>query len=57
MGALLVFMTHDIDSWLQANAVLRVKNLGLIILFGVILYLFTTMLTGVKKHHLLRGAK
>jgi len=57
MGALLVFMTHDIDSWLQANAILRVKNLGLIILFGVILYVFTTMLTGVKKHHLLRGAK
>jgi putative peptidoglycan lipid II flippase len=56
MGALLVFMTQDIDSWLQAGAILRVKNLGLIIGFGVILYVFTCMLTGLKKHHLLRGA-
>jgi len=57
MGALLLFMTHDIDSWLQAAAVSRVKNLALIIVFGVIIYIFTCMVTGLKKHDLLRGAK
>ena len=57
MAALLIFMTQDIESWLQAAATLRVKNLALIIAFGVILYVFTSMLTGLKKHHLVRGAK
>ena len=57
MGALLLFMTHDIDSWLQASAVLRVKNLMLTIAFGVFIYIFTCMVTGIKKHDLVRGAK
>ena len=57
MGALLFFMTHDIDSWLQATAVLRVKNLVLTIVFGVIIYIFTCMVAGLKTHDLLRGAK
>lgn len=56
MGALLVFMTHDTDSWLQAAAALRIKNLTLTITFGVIIYIFTCMVLGLKKHHLLRGA-
>ena len=57
MGALLLFMTHDIQNWLQATAVLRIKNLSLTIVFGVIVYIFTGMLTGLKTHDLLRGAK
>ncbi len=57
MAALLIFMTHDIETWLQADATLRVKNLGLIIAFGVISYIFTSLVTGLKKHHLVRGAK
>lgn len=57
MGALLQFMTHDIQSWLQASASLRIKNLVLSILFGVIVYIFTCMVAGVKTHDLVRGAK
>jgi putative peptidoglycan lipid II flippase len=57
MGALLFFMTHDTESWLQATAVLRVKNLALTIVFGVIIYIFTCMVAGLKTHDLLRGAK
>jgi putative peptidoglycan lipid II flippase len=57
MGALLLFMTHDTDSWLQANAALRIKNLALTIVFGVIVYIFTCMVMGLKKHDLIRGAK
>ena len=57
MGALLLFMTHDSASWLAADATLRIKNLSLTIAFGIMLYVFTSMLTGLKKHHLLRGAK
>lgn len=56
MGALLLFMTRDTASWLQADAALRVKNLVLTIAFGIIAYLFTTMVAGLKKHDLLRGA-
>jgi hypothetical protein len=57
MGALLFFMTHDIESWHQATAGLRVKNLTLSISFGVLVYVFTCMVTGLKTHDLLRGAK
>jgi len=57
MGALLFFMTHNVSSWIEATAGLRIKNLSLSITFGVIIYLFTCMVTGVKTHHLLRGAK
>ena len=56
MGALILFMTHDTDAWLRATAVLRVKNLALTIAFGVIVYVFTCMVAGLKKHDLLRGA-
>jgi len=56
MGALLLFMTRDTASWLQADAALRVKNLVLTIASGIIAYLFTTMVAGLKKHDLLRGA-
>jgi putative peptidoglycan lipid II flippase len=57
MGSLLYFMTHDIDSWYRAAVALRVKNLSLSIAFGVVIYVFTCMVTGIKTHHLLRGAK
>ena len=57
MGSLLYFMTHDIDSWYQAAVALRVKNLSLSIAFGVIIYVFTCMVAGIKTHDLLRGAK
>jgi len=57
MGALLLFMTHDTESWLQATVVSRVKDLALIIVFGVFVYVFTCMVTGLKKHDLVRGAK
>jgi putative peptidoglycan lipid II flippase len=56
MGALLLFMSQDIASWLEASATLRVKNLALIISFGMILYIFISMTTGIRKHHLVRGA-
>lgn len=56
MGGLLVFMTQDIESWVQASAMLRVKKLGLAILFGVIVFVFVGMVTGLKKHDLLRGS-
>ena len=57
MGALLLFMTHDTESWLQATAALRVKNLSLTITFGVIVYIFTCMVMGLKTRDLLLGAK
>jgi putative peptidoglycan lipid II flippase len=57
MGALLFFMTHDVERWFEATAILRVKNLALTIIFGMIVYVFTCMLTGLKTHDLLRGAK
>lgn len=57
MGALLLFMTHDTQRWLDATALLRVKNLSLTIIFGVIVYIFTSMVMGLKTHDLVRGAK
>ncbi len=57
MGALLLFMTRDIGSWLQADAATRIKNLSLTITFGAIIYVFVTMVTGLKKHDLVRGSK
>ncbi|MGA9573450.1 MAG: murein biosynthesis integral membrane protein MurJ [Lysobacterales bacterium] len=57
MGALLIFMTHDIDSWRKASVALRIKNLSLSIGFGMLVYVFTCMVTGLKTHDLVRGAK
>jgi len=57
MGVLLVFMTRDIETWLQADMALRVKNLSLAIAFGALVFAFTSMIAGLKKHDLLRGAK
>ena len=57
MAALLFFMTHDIEAWLQAAANLRVRNLALTIVFGILVYIFICMLAGIKKHDLLRGSK
>jgi len=57
MGALLLFMTRDIGNWLQADAATRIKNLSLTITFGAIIYVFVTMVTGLKKHDLVRGSK
>ncbi len=57
MAALLYFMTNDINSWHQAGVTLRIKNLGLSIGFGVIVYVFTCMVGGLKVQDLLRGAK
>lgn len=57
MGSLLFFMTKDIESWLQATALLRVRNLSLTIVFGIIVYIFVCMVAGVKKNDLLRGSK
>ena len=57
MAALLFFMTNDIDSWYKAGVALRVKDLCLSIGAGVMIYVFTCMLTGLKVHDLLRGAK
>ena len=50
-------MTHDINTWYQANVFLRVKNLTLSIALGVIIYIFSCMVMGIKTHDLLRGAK
>lgn len=57
MGFLLVFMTRDINSWLQADMFLRVKNLSLTIVFGMLVFVSTGMVSGLKKHDLSRGAK
>lgn len=57
MGALLFFMTHDIESWHQASVPLRIKNLTLSICFGGIVYVFTGMVAGLKAHDLVRGSK
>jgi len=57
MGALLYFMTHDIQSWLDATAHTRIRNLVLCISFGFIVYVFTCMVAGLKTHDLVRGAK
>ncbi len=57
MGALLLFMTHDTLAWLQADAFLRIKNLGLTIALGVIVYVFVGMIAGLKKHDMLHAAK
>ena len=57
MGAVLFFMTHDIEAWRQASVALRIKKLALSICFGVLLYVFTCMVAGLKTHHLVRGAK
>ena len=57
MGGLLLFMTNDTESWFRAEALLRVKNLGLTIGFGVLVYVFTSMVFGLKTHDLLRGSK
>jgi hypothetical protein len=57
MGALLYFMTHDIQSWLDAAVSTRIKNLALSISFGVVVYIFICMVAGLKTHDLVRGAK
>ena len=57
MGSFLFFMTSDSESWFQAAALLRVSNLSLIILFGIIIYIFVCMVAGVKKNDLLHGSK
>jgi len=57
MGALLLFMTHDLESWLQASATMRIRSLVLTILSGVIAYLFIGVVAGLRKHDLLRGSK
>jgi len=57
MGALLYFMTHDVQGWLNAAVATRIRNLALCISFGVIVYVFTCMVTGLKTHDLVRGAK
>lgn len=56
MGGLLMFMTQDIESWFQASALLRVRKLALVILFGVLVFVFIAMVTGLKKHDLSRGS-
>ncbi len=57
MGALLLFWTRDAGIWVQADAVLRVKNLALTITFGALVYVFTAMIAGLKKHDLMRGSE
>jgi putative peptidoglycan lipid II flippase len=57
MGALLFFMTHDIESWNLASVPLRIKNLTLSICFGGVVYVFTCMVAGLKTHDLVRGSK
>lgn len=57
MASLLFFMTHDINSWQQATAAVRIKNLSLSIAFGIIIYIFTCMVAGLKTHDLVRGSK
>ena len=57
MGALLYFMTHDVETWRQASVALRIKKLTLSIGFGILLYVFTCMVAGLKTHDLVRGSK
>jgi putative peptidoglycan lipid II flippase len=57
MGTLLFFMTHDIEAWRQASVALRIKKLTLSIGFGILVYVFTCMVAGLKTHDLVRGSK
>jgi len=57
MGLLLLFMTRDTSIWLHAGVATRIKNLVLTITFGAIVYTFTGMVAGLKKHDLSGGAK
>lgn len=57
MGGLLLFITSDVQSWLQATVALRVKDLVLYVFLGAVIYLVTCLLAGVKIQDLLRGAK
>jgi len=57
MAATVLFMTHDTENWLQATAIMRIRNLSLTISFGIIIYIFTCMVMGLKTHDLLRGSK
>jgi putative peptidoglycan lipid II flippase len=56
MGGVLLFMTQDLESWFQASAVLRVRKLGLSILFGVVVFVIVGVVSGLKKHDLSRGS-
>lgn len=57
MAFLLVYMTGDIVSWLQADVLLRVRNLSLTIVSGALVFVVAGFVTGLRKHDLLRGAK
>ncbi|MGD9021088.1 MAG: murein biosynthesis integral membrane protein MurJ [Lysobacterales bacterium] len=57
MAALVTFMTRDLQSWFEASAALRVRNLALTIGFGAVVYVFMGLLTGLRKHDLLRGSR
>ncbi len=56
MGGVLLFMTQDLESWFQASAVLRVRKLGLAILFGIVVFVIVGVVSGLKKHDLSRGS-
>lgn len=57
MAVLLVYMSDDINAWLHADVVLRIKNLSLTIGSGVLVFAIASMLSGLRKHDLVRGAK
>ncbi len=56
MGAILIFWSRDSAVWLHPDVYMRVRNLALTISFGVLVFIFTGTVMGLKKHHLLRGA-
>ena len=57
MSVLLVYMTGEITSWLQADLVSRIENLALTIGAGVLVFAIVAVLSGLRKHDLLRGAR
>lgn len=57
MVFLLKYMTGDIASWLQADVILRIRNLSLTIASGALVFVIAGFVTGLRKHDLLRGAK
>jgi putative peptidoglycan lipid II flippase len=57
MAALLVFITGDLQSWFEASAALRIRNLALTIGSGTLIYAIIGLITGLRKHDLLRGSR
>ncbi len=55
MGAVLWWLTGDIDTWLAAGAWSRVSRLTVLVVTGLVIYLIGLLISGVRPHQLLRS--